>query len=360
MKQNDFIAVKFPQDTEKVYYAIVRKIFQNNEFECCFLHSGSIYIFKQYSGWLEVIKSTGLFKVGTRTNNVLRYTETDLLTYSVGNNVRVTFDDGKSYLGVIKSTSPKTEISFIHSANSYLFDADFVAYKPGSPYHGRKALEVKIYSAGINLFAGISETALSLSIKDGFGKPLRGEFDIVIKRTDNGQVLYNNTLSAEESNSNDRLDFSLNEGENMIVMVDFHPAFDPFLQYAISSSEIDRDTTISGSKTLMFKKETDLHLDIEIQNDTAQVTSTSSTEAINTKYKELTASSSHTFETHLEGEAGIKLFGIGGTITGGGGTIDTKESGVTDGSSDADSIGSSTSKTWNVYYPMGLKITPSF
>jgi len=361
MKLKDFIAVGFPQEESKTYYAIVTKVLPDNKFECKFVHSGSVYKFKINSGWLEVVETSGAFKVGTRTNNVLIFTETDQSQLSANTNARVTFDDGNAYLGVVKVKTPSlTEISFLHSGNTYSFDENNVALKPGSPYDGRKALEIKVYGQGKNLFSGTHECSLSLSINDNFNKQLSGEFDITIKRTDTDQIVYQNILSAEDSTANDNLSLSLAEGQNLIILVHFHPAFEPYQSNPISSSDIDRETTIPGSKTFTFKNIPHFHFDVVILNDVSTVTSMSEKEAIETKFEEVSTNSSHSFETKFEGEAGIKLFGIGGTVTGGGGTNDTTGSGTSKSFEEADGTTTGESRTYQVYSPKGLQITPTF
>src|SRR5919106_1031922 len=77
MKVNDFIAVRFPQEENKAYYAIITNMMGDDRFKCTFVHSGNTYVFKKYSGWLEVMETTGLFPVGTRTNEVILFAEAE-------------------------------------------------------------------------------------------------------------------------------------------------------------------------------------------------------------------------------------------------------------------------------------------
>jgi hypothetical protein len=359
MKVNDFIAVRFPQEENKAYYAIITNMMGDDRFKCTFVHSGNTYVFKKYSGWLEVMETTGLFPVGTRTNEVILFAEAEH-SLSANSNVRVSFEDGKSYLGAVKNANP-LEISFLHSGNSYTFDANNVAHKSGGPYDGKRALEMKPYSTGNSLFSAQSEHSISLTMRDAFGRPLRGEFDVVVKRTDNNQVVFDNReMSAEDSTANAALNTALADGQRLMISVSFHPAVQPYDPRPNSSSVIDRNTSITGSETFDYRNVSELHFDIAIENETSTVTASTKEEAINTKYRELSQSSSHTFETHFEGEAGIKLFGIGGTVTGGGGTSDTDTHGSTEGSSDGVTRGTEVATTYTVYYPRGLKIKPSF
>jgi len=361
MKIKDFISVRFPQEESKTYYAIVTKILSDNNIECKFVHSGTIYIFKLESGWLEVKQTTGSFKKGTRTNNIHVFTETDQDLISVNTLVRVTFSDGNTYLGIVKSMTPLKEISFLHSGNTYSFDGNNIAHNSEGPYNGQKALEIKPYTDGKNPFSGGSDTLVSLSIADDFGKQLSGEFDVKIKRTDTDLTVYeNNFLSAEDSTANDRITLKLTEGQNLIILLDFHPALQPYKSNPISSPDIDRDTTISGSKTFAYKKISNFHFDVILQNEVVSVTSTTSDEAILSTYREVSISNSHSLETKFEGETSIKLFGIGGTIMGGGGTTDTSDSANSTGASEGLGTSNSVSATWSVYYPRGLKISPIF
>jgi len=91
MQIGDFVGVKFPKDNQ-AYFAEVKKVLSGDELECRFVHTGSVYTFKKYSDWLEVVKTTGAFKPGTRTNDVTLYEKTNEQVSS-GSNVGVTFDD---------------------------------------------------------------------------------------------------------------------------------------------------------------------------------------------------------------------------------------------------------------------------
>jgi len=365
MKAHDFIAVIFPQDPGKAYFAEIRKVNSNNTFECRFVHSSSIYIFKMQPGWIEVVQTSGLFKAGTKTNQVTLFSPIEQQYLGKGGNASVSFDDGKVYLGRVEEMSPAMQIRFLHSGNIYSFDANQVAHHPGSPYDGRKALAIRAFDQGKSLFSEEKTMAISLSMVDGFNKQLSGEFGVILKRTDTDQILYqNDNLSAEDSTANDLLSVVINEGQNLIVLIDFHPAFNPYTANPISSSEIDRTTTISGSKTFTYKSTPEMHFSVKIQNDTSTVTATSSENAIRSKYSEVTSNSSTsvTPEAKLEGSVGIDLFGIveigGGGSIGGTSTVETG-TGSTDGTGISHESGTETSRTWNVYYPMGLEIVPA-
>lgn len=67
MKVKDFIGVRFPQEENKTYYAIVTRVAADGSFDCKFVHSGSVYKFKTNSGWLEVAQTSGAFPVGRRS-----------------------------------------------------------------------------------------------------------------------------------------------------------------------------------------------------------------------------------------------------------------------------------------------------
>jgi hypothetical protein len=152
MQIHDFIRVKFPNDN-KVYFAEVKEVLPGDElFECRFVHSGSVYTFKKYSGWLEVAETTGAFKPGTRTSDVTLYEETDD-HISLGSNVGLTFDDGNSYLGIAEKTDPTLDIKFLHSGNSYSIDYDNIAHRAGGTYDGRKVLVRRTYAPGKSLFS---------------------------------------------------------------------------------------------------------------------------------------------------------------------------------------------------------------
>src|SRR5688572_24381072 len=98
MRTSDFLAVTFPQEAGKRYYAQVTKVDAGGKIECRFVHSGNKYTFRQHSGWFEVLATTGLFPVGTRTSEVVHYTATND-AIGADSTVGVTFDDGKPYVG---------------------------------------------------------------------------------------------------------------------------------------------------------------------------------------------------------------------------------------------------------------------
>jgi hypothetical protein len=162
MRIRDFIGVKFPND-KQAYFAEVTEVLPGDKLECRFVHTGSVYTFKKYSGWLEVAETTGAFKPGTRTSDVTLYEKTDEQV-SFGRNVAVTFDEGHSYLGIAEKTSPTLDIKFLHSGNSYSIDNDNIAHRAGGTYDGRKVLEIKTYAPGKSLF--------SSDIAHGAGKPI--------------------------------------------------------------------------------------------------------------------------------------------------------------------------------------------
>lgn len=366
MQPRDFIAVKFPQEPDKAYFAEIKKVNANGTFECRFVHSGSLYTFKLETGWLEVVQSSGLFRRGTRTNEVTLFSPIEQQYLAAGGNAAVSFDDGNTYLGRVISLTPGMQIQFLHSGNSYSFDANQVAHHPGSPYDGRKALAIRAYGAGKSLFSDDSDMTISLSIVDGFNKQLSGEFDVILKRTDTDQIVYQNQyMYADDSTASDTLSVTLNDGQNMILLVDFHPANQPYTAHPVSSPDIDRVTTISGSKTFVYKKRPEMHFTVKLQNETATVSATTSENAIRNKYQELTnhATSSTTSEVNLEGSAGIDLLGLvelGGTTSGGFSSTSEHGTSSMEGEGTSSETGSSVTKTWNVYYPMGLEIIPAF
>ena len=280
MQLNDFIAVQFPQEPGKSYFAIVTKTLPDNTFECRFVHSGSRYTFKTYSGWLEVVNSTGAFKPGTKTNNVQLFTESTTDHLNVGVNVRVTFDDGNGYLGVITSATGGFEVRFLHSGNIYQFDTEGVAHHAGSPYDGRKALEFKPYTAGKSLFAGTTDSTISFDIKNEMnGQRMSGELEVTIKRTDTEEVLYSNQyLYADDAAARDKISLGVQEGQNLLILVDYHPAKEPYTTHPTSSPDIDRETTISGSQIFSYKKVSELLFRVDIQNEVTSVTATSGTQ----------------------------------------------------------------------------------
>jgi hypothetical protein len=356
MQINDFIAVTFPQDDSKTYYAIVTKINSADTFECRFVHSGSEYTFKQYSGWLEVVKTTGLFRVGSRTNEVVHFTKSRD-AYSTGSNVSVSFDDGKAYLGRVTSPAPSLAIQFLHSGNSYNFDADKVASN-GGPYNGRKALDILTYTAGRPLFAGGSRlTQLRFSLKDGRGGDLRGELDIRIKRTDAEEILYSNTgLVAETGTTFDNFDLRADDGQELMLYVDFHPAVLPYESVATSSSVIDRTSFVSGTQLFRFKKDAELGFDVNFMNDVQSVTTTSKREAQQNVYRQVANSLSASGTVSLEGEGGFNLLIAEGKVTAGvSGTVGTGTE-TTSGSGTTTVEGTETAITYDVYYPRGLEI----
>ncbi|MES2525342.1 MAG: hypothetical protein V4617_21805 [Gemmatimonadota bacterium] len=359
MRTSDFLAVTFPQETGKQYYAQITKIDASGRIECRFVHSGSKYTFRQHSGWFEVLETTGLFPVGTRTSEVVHYAQANE-AIGADSTVGVTFDDGKPYVGRVVSNSP-LRIKFLHSGKEYGFDANRIAQAPGNPYHGRKALEIKSYSKGRNLFSAASGARLSLAIKNR-GKPMRGEFEVKLKRTDANEYLYENSgLRAEDSHASDSFDLRASDGQKLMLLIDFHPAVMPYQLNLNTSSVIDRDTTISGSHPFVVKSGSVMHFDVTVVNDTMTTTAASSVEAIQAVHREVTTNRSRTTSISLEGEASIELFGIvtlGGT--GGGSTSTETGSGTSVGGSSSTGTTHETSVSYSVYFPTGLDIAERF
>lgn len=356
MQINDFLAVTFPQDDSKSYYAIVTKINSDQSFECRFVHSNSLYTFKQYSGWLEVVKTTGLFRVGSRTNEVVFFTKSRD-AYSTGSNVVVSFDDGKAYLGSVTSMSPSLDVKFLHSGNSYTFDQASVAHHSGSPYDGRKALEISTYTTGRPLFSPGKLTQLRFSLKNGRGIDLRGELDIRIKRTDAEEILYSNSgLIAETGTGFDNFDIRAEDGQELMIYVDYHPALLPYEPNPTTSSSIDRVSFVSGTQLFKFKKDTELGFDINFLNDVQTVTTISKTEAQKNVYHQLATTVSASATVSLEGEAGMDLLVAEGKVTAGvSGTVGVGVEG-TSGEGTTTTTGTETAIAYDVYYPRGLEI----
>ena len=174
MQIGDFIRVKFPKDNQ-AYFAEVKKVLPGEEIECRFVHSGSVYTFKKYSDSLEVVETTGAFKPGTRTNDVILYEKTDEQVF-FGSNVGVTFDDGKSYLGRAEKTRPTLDIKFLHSGNSYSIDKDNIAHRAGGMYDGRKVLDRNTFGPGKSLFSSDAARDTGAETLGGFVLPRKLEW----------------------------------------------------------------------------------------------------------------------------------------------------------------------------------------
>jgi len=355
MQVHDFISVRFRNDT-KTYYAEVKQVNADNTFDCRFVHTGSQYTFKTEPDFLKVVKSTGMYKPGTITGDVTLFTETND-TLNTGTNVAVTFDDGNTYLGVIESLSPM-QIKFLHSGNEYTFDADKVAQGNGLPYDGRRALAMKPFSQGKSLFSNETALFLNLNIKDEFGNPLRGEFDVKIQQSNPNQEIYSNSeLSAENSMAEDALNITGKDGQPLTLFIAFHPAVLPFNFNARESSVIDRDTTLATTCPFQFDAGSKaLNFDITMLYDHTTVTATTKQEAIKTVYNQVTTNNSHAFEVKFGGEAAIELFGVGGKLSGGGTTTDTTGTGTIGGDTTGDVTGGSTATTYTVNFPKGLQV----
>jgi len=363
MQIRDFIGVKFPKDNQ-TYFAEVKKVLPGDKLECRFVHTGSVYTFKKYSGWLEVAETTGAFKPGTRTSDVTLYERTDEQVSS-GSNVGVTFDDGNSYLGIAEKTSPTLDIKFLHSGNSYSIDKDNIAHRAGGIYDGRKVLEIKTCAPGKSLFSSEIEKIFALSISDQFGKPMRGEFEAKIK-ADTGDpfsdYVYNNSaLVAEDGVAQDKLNIKSKSGESLILSLSFHPALLPYSHNVEESSAIDRDTAILGQRTFAFNANaSSLHFNVTVKYDTISVTSTSKEEAINTAYDLVQKNKSHTSSAEYGVQAKASVFFAEVTATDKHTTSDTDSSGTTTGSTTGIVTGAGSATTWNVYYPKGLDINELF
>ncbi len=362
MKEKDFIAVRFPNDS-KQYFAEVTSVNGNDQFDCRFVHTGSHYSFQKHSGWLEVKSSTGMFPPGTRTNDVLHYQQKQH-NLGIGQNVVVTFEDGYPYLGVIEATPPEWKIKFLHSGNTYNIDSSDIAHAQGKLYDGKRVLEKKPFSNGASLFNTATDKILVLEISGKKG-PLRGEFEAKINADTGdplGGNLYENAyLRAEEGKAQDTLSVNGNDQQLMTLFVSFHPAVLPYDINPRESSVIDRSTSIYGKKSFNYKKDAgSLHFDIEMVYEPATVTSISREEAIKTVMREHRKGSSSTkgYEFGVETSGDILVVEVTGTATHSRESTESEE--TTTGRSESTSTGSESAKTWTVYYPIGLEIKERF
>ena len=247
MRINDFVAMQFRND-EKRYCAEITGLTRAG-FDARFVHSGSDYRFRQTRDVLEVVSSTGAFKPGAIVGDATLYSQDDAVARVAGSHIGVTFEDGKRYLGVIENTSPLT-IKFLHSGNVYSFDAGQIAHRKGGTYDGKKALAMRAYAAGRRFLEGRRGLTLVLGIKDEFGNPLRGEFEVGIQRSNPMQEIYRNSaLVAENSTAEDRLELQLPKPERLTLFVGFHPATAPFTITPDHSSTIDRQTAMASTST---------------------------------------------------------------------------------------------------------------
>ena len=362
MKEKDFIAVRFPNDS-KQYFAEIKSIGSNDRFTCRFVHTGSNYTFEQHSGWLEVKETNGNFPPGTRTNDVIHY-EPKQHNNGKGENVAVTFEDGYAYLGTIESTQPDWSVRFLHSGNVYTIDANGVAHLPGKLYDGKRVLEKKAFSRGNNLFHPTTEKILVLEITGKKG-PLRGEFEAKIN-VDTGDPLaanlYENAyLRAEEGKAQDRLEVNGHDQQLMTIFVSFHPSLLPYDINPRESSGIDRSTSIYGKKSFPYKKDAaSLHFDIDMIYDSTTVSNTTKEEAIKTIMKEHRKGSSSTkgYEFGTEAKGDILVVEASGSFTH---TRESTESDeTTTGESESTGTGTESTNSWTVYYPIGLEIKERF
>lgn len=362
MKQNDFIGVRFPNDS-KQYIAVITSVKANGLFDCRFVHSGSRYSFQRFSGWLEVRKTSGNFPVGTRTNDVILF-ELQQHNSGPGQLVGVTFEDGYSYLGEVQSTSPDLVIRFVHSGNEYTIDSNSKAHAAGKLYDGKRVLEKRPFDKGKSLFTTAVDKIIVLEIVGKSG-PVRGEFEVKIN-ADTGDPfalnLYENAyLRAEEGKGQDILNINASEGTNMTLFVSFHPALLPYSMNPLESSVIDRKTNLYGKKSFTYRKDINsLHFDIDLIYDSVTLSNTTKSEAIRTVMQEhrkgSSATSGYEFGTEVSGD--IFIVEASGSATHSGSSTTSEES--TSGSSDSLSTGSESSSTWTVYYPVGLEIKEKF
>ena len=357
MEINDFIGVRFPQDP-KQYFAQITGFTRAGAFDCRFVHSGSVYRFMPRPDFLEVIASEGAFKPGTIVGDATLYTELEGGTQRTpGTPLAVTFDDGKSYLGIVERTSPLT-VEFLHSGNAYSFDEQQIAHRKGGTYDGRKALAMRPYSDGRSLFSFRKDVQLALAIKDEFGNPLRGEFEVRLQQSNPALEVYANPgLPAENSTAEATVPMAAREHQRLTMFLDFHPAKNPFVSNPNFSSEIDRLTTISTTATFQYDPGTKaFHCDAVLNYDQTTVTAATRADAVTTVFNQVTTNKSHSSSIKLEGEAGITLFGVEGKLSGGGSTTDTSGSGTIGGDTSGSSTGTSHSTTWTVRYPRGLQL----
>ncbi|GAO43553.1 hypothetical protein [Flavihumibacter petaseus] len=362
MKQNDFIAVRFPNDS-KQYFASVTEVKNDGLFDCRFVHTGSHYTFQQFSGWLEVKATNGNFPPGTRTNDVILY-EPKQRNLDNGSHLVVTFEDGYPYLGVVDAVQPEMKIRFLHSGNVYSVDSGGVAHAAGKLYDGKRVLEKKPYSDGVSLFSTATDKIIVLEI-NGRSGPVRGEFEAKIN-ADTGDSLApnlyeNGYLRAEEGKAQDKFGVNGSDQVTMTIFVAFHPSVLPYTINPRESTVIDRTTSIYGKKSFTYKKEINsLHFDIEVLYDSTTLSNTTRSEAIKTVMSE-----------HRKGSSGTKGYEFGTEISGdiffveASGTVShTRETTTTDetatGESTADATGTESSSSWTVYYPVGLDIKEKF
>lgn len=147
MKEQDFLVCSFKGD-ETSYVAEITDV-HNGSFDCRFVHSEKSYSFS--SGNWVVEKSTGGFPPGTPLTKHQLFTpregEADL-----NNIVRVTFANGKAYLGVLFNKDPMTVV-FLHGVRpTYVFDNNVVTLSGG-------AYKVGETIKGITLFAPVDGVA---------------------------------------------------------------------------------------------------------------------------------------------------------------------------------------------------------
>lgn len=362
MKQNDFIGVKFPNDS-KQYFATITAVKEGGLFDCRFVHTGSRYTFQRFSGWLEVKQTSGNFPPGTKTNEVILY-EPAQHNSGPGQLVVVTFEDGYPYLGEIQATQPEWKVKFLHSGNEYTIDANNVAHGAGRLYDGKRVLEKKPFGKGASLFSTAVDRIIVLEISGRSG-PVRGEFEAKVN-ADTGDPLapnlYENAfLRAEEGKAQDIININASDGTTMTIFVSFHPAVMPYTINPRESSVIDRNSSIYGKKSFTYKKDVrSLHFDIELVYDSTTLSNTTKSEAIKTVMNEHRKGSSGTkgyeFGTEISGD--IFFVEASGSVTHTRETTSSEE--TTTGTSDATSSGSESSSSWTVYYPVGLEIKERF
>ena len=356
MQLNDFVAMQFRND-EKTYFAEITG-FTRSGFEARFVHTGSQYRFRQTRDFLEVVTSTGAFKPGTIVGESTLFSQDDAVARAVGSHFGVTFEDGKRYLGVIVSVSPLT-IKFLHSGNVYTFDARQIAHRKGGTYDGKKALAIRAYANGRRFLEGRRGLTLVLGIKDEFGNPLRGEFEVGIQRSNPMQEIYRNSaLVAENSTAEDRLELQIPKPERLTLFVGFHPATAPFTISPDHSSTIDRLTAMASTSTFELDPNArEIRCDAVLSYDQQTVTASTKQEAVRTVFNQVTTNKSHSTSVKFEGESAIELFGVGGKLTGGVTTTDTNGSGTIGGDTNSSIGGTGSSTTWAVRYPKGLQLS---
>ena|SRR6218665_1044691 len=142
IKAGDYIYGVFdsPLTTTKNYngatYVAEVTAVNGSEFTCRFVHSGSVYQFKNFNGQIDnstaEVRSTekGIFKKEGTKFYFSIYTPTN----ESCNYFKVKFADGKSYFAQATSVGNNYQLLFFHSGSKYLITPEGIIIQSGGSY----------------------------------------------------------------------------------------------------------------------------------------------------------------------------------------------------------------------------------